>query len=731
MWAESLSSRSDDERSRSFNYQPETSIAELLFGSFRVMRRRAWVAVATFVLFAVPAGIFVHMRPPVFRATARILLERNDEVATVLKDRNGDPAANTYFQTQSQVLRSRPIVAKTIEKLKLWEFPEFGGSASTTDQGNRRTTALVEAFLQHLTTAPTPGTQLLGVAFTASDPTLAMRAANTLTETYIEEQNKAHTEESSEASNWINERLAEQRKRLDSSESSLQRYMESHDAVSVQDRQNIVVQKFGDLNGALTKAKTDRMAKEATYEQLKSFQENPAALNSLPMVMTNDVLQGLRGQLAELRKKEMAMNQELGDRHPEMVKTRGEIGLVENSLRTELAKLTESVKHDYEESQAVEDNLMRALDQQKREVLALNRKSIDYGALQRQATSDRQIYEQLLNQSQTRGVTGNTPETRVRVVEPAELPTAPVGPSNGRDLLLVIAAGLVLALGAPLIVETLDRRLKTPVDVEHQLRLRCVAMVPSLNGGGRRDPTLVNDDTTAFNEAFRRIRTSVALSQGDRSISRVLVTSTAPQEGKSLVAANLAVALARTGRRVLLIDGDLRRPVLHKTFGLKSSPGLSDLLTRKADAGAAIHETQNPNLFVLPCGSKHHAAAELLSSPSLPALLNALDSKFNWIVLDSPPIGPVSDACIIAPLVQRTLVVVSADATLSAAAEAAVDQLKAAGAIQASAVLNRVDLKHSAYYYAPYHYKEYALYHSAATDSEIEADELVGSPSER
>jgi capsular exopolysaccharide synthesis family protein len=173
-----------------------------------------------------------------------------------------------------------------------------------------------------------------------------------------------------------------------------------------------------------------------------------------------------------------------------------------------------------------------------------------------------------------------------------------------------------------------------------------------------------------------------------------------------------------------LIDGDLRRPVLHKTFGLKPSPGLSDLLTQKADDAAAIHQTQNPNLFVLPCGSKHPAAAELLSSPTLPSLLSALDAKFNWIVLDSPPLGPVSDACIIAPLVQRTLVVVSADATLTAAAEAAVDQLKAAGAAQASAVLNRVDFKNSAYYYAPYHYKEYALYHSASTQSIVESEEV-------
>jgi capsular exopolysaccharide synthesis family protein len=235
---------------------------------------------------------------------------------------------------------------------------------------------------------------------------------------------------------------------------------------------------------------------------------------------------------------------------------------------------------------------------------------------------------------------------------------------------------------------------------------------------------LIGEDATAFNEAFRRIRAAIAFSQGHQGVSRLLVTSAAPQEGKSLIAANLAVALSRMGQRVLIIDADLRRPVLHKTFGIKAAPGLSDLLGRDANpsTGIPIHRTEIPNLFVLPCGSKHSAAAELLSSPNLPILLNNLDAKFNWIVIDSPPVGPVADACIIAPLVQRTFVVVSADATQTAAAGAAFDQLRSAGVTQASAILNRVDLKHSAYYYAPYHYKEYASYQSVSTQQASEPD---------
>jgi capsular exopolysaccharide synthesis family protein len=716
MWRDPLSSRAyDDDRSLG-HPESNVSVAELLFGSLRVLRRRAKLAMLVFVLYAVPALIFVGTRPPIYLATARILVERNSGASSVFKERNGDSVVDTFFQTQSQVLRSRPIIAKTIEKIRLWESPQFAGSSTIEKPTQRSSPALIDAFLQHLSTSPTPGTHLLSVAFEASDGALAMNAVNALTETYVEEQTRTDVTASSETVGWLNEQLGEQRKRLDASEASLQNYMERHDALSVQDRQNIVVQKLADLNTALTKAKTDRIAKEATFEQLKSVQEDSSVLATLPVVLSNALLQQLRGQLAELKQKELTLNQEFGDRHPEMVTIRKEIDLANERLRVELIKLTESVKHDYLEAQAIEQNLVNALNGQKRDVLDLNRKSIEYGALQRQATSDRQIYEQLLTETKTRGVTRTTPDTKITIVEPAELPPAPIGPRNTRDSILVLAAGLILAIGAPLVIDSFDRRLKTPTDVEQSLRLRCIAMVPSLNERGTR-PALVGDAATAFNEAFRRIRATVALSADHQGMSRVLVTSTAPQEGKSLVAANLAVALARTGQRVLLIDGDLRRPVLHKTFGIKAVPGLSDLLTKDANAGTAIHTTDHPNLFVLPCGSTNVAAAELLSSPSLPLLLSALDSKFNWIIFDSPPIGPVADACIIAPMVQRTLVVVAADMTLAAAAGAAVDQLKAAGVVQVTAVLNRVDLKHSAYYYAPYHYKEYSLYQSVSTES--------------
>ncbi len=684
--------------------------------SLRVLRRRKILAIAAFLVFAIPAGIYVKMRPPVYRATARLLVERNNEAASVMRDSAGASAPDDFFQTQLQLLRSRPVVVKAIQALKLWETPEFAPDAAivgTSDEVSR--TGLVERFLQHLTVVPTPGTHLVNIAFVAEEPGVAMRAANTLAETYISEQNASQASDSSKLMGWIDERLEERRRALAESEAALQRYMETNDAVSVQDRQNIVVQKLSDLNAALTRAKTERMAKEAHYQQVQIARDDASALDSLPIVLSNGSLQQLRGQLAELRQRELGMSQDLGDRHPDLIKLRSEIDLATRRLGAELVKLTESVKSDFLGAQAVEEGLVRALEAQKQDVVSLNQKTIDYGSLQRQVASDRQIYERLLSESQTRGVTGGASDRTIRIVEAAEQPLGPVGPQNTRDLLLVLVAALVLAVGLPLTVEAMDHRVKTPADVEQRLHLSCLSMVPLLRGEGDTKRHLLAGEADGFTESFRRIRAAIrSVATQSQIASRILVTSAAPGEGKSLVAANLAVALARAGRRVLLVDADLRRPTVHTQFDLEIAPGLSNLLRRDGEPQACIRATSVPNLFVLPSGTNYPDAAELLSSPHLQTTLGVLEGRFNWIVFDSPPVGPVADACVIGRLAPQTIFVVAAGSTPAGAALAALRQLDSAGAKVLGVVLNRVDLERSAYYYGPYAQTTYAAYHQQA-----------------
>jgi polysaccharide biosynthesis transport protein len=686
----------------------------VLHSSLRVLRRRKWLALSLLVGFVGPAGWFVMTRPLIYQATARLLIEPNNEMTSVIRQpANGDPPLDDFFQTQQQLLRSRPVVLKAIQDLRLWDSPQFKRSlaVSATEEEISRT-GLIDQFLSHLTVSSVAGTHLVNVTFESWDPTLAKHAVNALTANFKGEQAASQGQDSSTLMGWINDRLSEQRARLESSEAALQGYMASHDAVSVEDRQNIVVQKLSELNTALTRAKTDRMSKQALYEQLQTVRENQDALDSLPIVLTNPVLQQLRGQLAELKQKELSSSQELGDRHPDLIKLRSEVASTTKRLQLELAKLTESVKNDFVAAQAIEANLTGALDAQKREVVTLNKKTLDYGALQRQVTSDRQIYERLLTEAQTRGVTGKTADKTIRVVEAAELPVSPIGPHNARDLLLVIAAGLLLAIAAPLTLESLDHRIKTPADIEQRLRLPCLAMVPQLSKHAGTKQPLMTSIASGYNEAFRRIRSAIATPGRHPAASRLLVTSAAPNEGKSLVALNLAIALAKSGQRVLLLDADLRRPTVHVNFDLDASPGFTDLLRRDEEGLKAIRGTSIPNLFVLTSGKEHSDAAELLSSTTFQTLLGVLEARFNWIVFDSPPVGPVADACIIARLVPQTLFVVAADSTTAAAATAAIDQLKAVEAKILGVVLNRADLEHSGYYYWPYHQANYSQYYA-------------------
>jgi len=685
----------------------------MLLASLRVLRRRARLALFVFVAFTVPAGAFVRHRPPVYEATARILVERNDEVATVRKEaRTDESLPSADLQMQAQMLRSRPVVAKAIWKIRLWESSQFavGGTPASVDEISK--TGLVDRFNAQLAIVPVAGTHLLTVSFAASDRTWAMKAVNALTETYISDQIDSQFADASKTVGWLSDRVDEQRKRLDASETALQTYMETNDAVAVQDRQNIVVQKLADLNTALTRAKTDRMSKQALFQQLDRLKGDPGAIDALPIVLSNPVLQQLRSTIAELKQKDAAMSQDLGPRHPEMVKIASDIEASTVRLRAELEKVSESVKNDYIAAGAIERSLVQALDEQKRDVLDLNRKTIEYGSLQRQAVSDREIYERLLTEAQTRGVIRKAPEMNVRVLEPAELPLAPTGPQNSRDLLLVIAAGLFLAVGAALAVESFDQRIKTPADVELRLQIPCISMVPRVADGSQ---LLMTGAPSLYHEAFRRLRT--VLSNSERNPSHVLVTSALPEEGKSLVAANLAVALARAKQRVVLVDGDLRRPSLHKLFALEPAPGLADLLNGHSDVPAAVRAVGIPNLWVVPCGRDHGAAAEALSAPALKKLLTVLESKFDWIVFDSPPVGPVADACLFGRLLERALVVVAADSTPVGAAAATIQELKSANVELVGVILNRVDLRVLPAYYSPMYYGAYSGYRSEAAGS--------------
>jgi capsular exopolysaccharide synthesis family protein len=485
--------------------------------------------------------------------------------------------------------------------------------------------------------------------------------------------------------------------------------------VALEDRQNIVVQRLADLNAAYTKARTDRFEKEALYNQLKSLQNDRAALDTFPAILSNSFIQQLKSQLADLQRQKAQMSERLGEKHPDMIKLNSAIENAEAKLQGELGKVVQSVRNEYLSAQTKEKNLSTELEAQKAGALALNRKGIEYGVLRRDAESNKQIYEALLQRAKETGISGELKASNIRIVDEAEVPRWPIRPNKSRSLLLGFLGGLVAGVGLAFFMDYIDNRLKNPDEVKHYLGVGFLGLVPALQESDLKageQPLLTSKIPHGFAEAIRRVRTAVQFSTAEEGCRLVLVTSSQPTEGKSLMAANLAISLSQAGQRVLLIDADMRKPRQHELMKVKQAPGLSDLLVGNAKANDAMRRTESKTLWVMPSGPHPPNPAELLNSGRFRSLLSTLGEHFDWVILDSPPVMAVTDASVIAHLTTGVVFVLGSEQVNRHVARNAVEQLRASKATILGAILNRVDVKRNPYYYANYYKHEYAGYYN-------------------
>jgi capsular exopolysaccharide synthesis family protein len=545
---------------------------------------------------------------------------------------------------------------------------------------------------------------------------MAAVMANAVAKEYIAQNLEYKFLSTMEAAAWFGQQLAQERKKLEDSEQALQRYREQGDAVALEDRQNIVVQRLTDLNAAYTKARTDRFEKEALYNQLRSLQNDRTALDTFPAILSNSFVQQLKSQLADLQREQAQMADRLGEKHPDMIKQTLAIQSTEAKLTGEIAKVVQSVRNEFLSAQAQEGSLAEALNGQKTDALSLNRRGIEYGVLRREAEGNKQMYELLMQRAKETGISGELKTSNIRVVDPAEVPRSPIRPNKPRDLLLGLLGGLLCGIGLALFMEYLDNRVKNPDEIKSFLRLSYLGLVPGLREkdlDGGQTLLLTGSVPQNFAEAFRAIRTSVLFSSTKQGSRSVLVTSTQPREGKTLIAANLALALAQMDQRVLLIDGDMRKPRQHEQFNVTQDPGLSSLLVGKAKANDAVRKTSTNNLWLMPAGHNPPNPAELLGSTRFKDLLKALGDNFDWVVIDSPPVIAVTDASVIGHLTTGVVFVIGSEQVARSTVRTAVEQLLGSRATILGAVLNRVNIRRNPYYYAHYYRHEYAGYYSS------------------
>lgn len=721
----------------------------------RVLYKRRWTAVTAFLLVGLTGAIWSFTSEPVYEARVRVLVETARLNLVNIED---VVEQQETAETQQAILQSRWLARKTLESLEELPVPRSLVSAppaAGSDDGLEGSiwsaviepisllfgwrsprpalplelnsperlaeAARIDGFLAGLVVVP-PVKGILEIKYRSSDPVRAATLANTHARQYIEQNLELRFAAIREVTDWLSDRLGEQRQKVNVAEEALQRFREANGLVRIGELEQPLVAKVNELTTALTRAAAARFEKESIVNQLKAVRPDLDTVLRMPQLLADPVVQNLRLELTNLQRERAELSANLTERHPDMARLGSEIRSTQAKLQIEIDRVIESLRADVATARAAETRLQAVLDEQKRTALVQNEKILEASILEREAESSRQIYDMLLQRARETNIAKEIRPTESRILDAAEIPRTPIGPNHRRDVTRSLLLGLGLALALVFGFEHLDNRIKLPDEIRTHLGLPFLGLLPEVRSRSHSTagPFMANGGVAPdFVEAVRSLRTNVLFSFTRDGLRSVLVTSAGPAEGKTVVAANLAVALAQSGARVLLIDADLRRPALHQLFKRKREPGLTNLLVGNAKATDAVRGASVPNLWLLPAGHKAPNPPELLGSGAFKKLLAGLESHFQWVIVDTPPVLPVTDACVTAALAQGVLFVVGAERVGHPAARRAIEQLDAVGAHIIGAVLSRADLERNGYYYryAGYYDRKYDQYYTRSSSA--------------
>jgi len=726
------------------SFSPETDVH--LLDRFAILYRYRRIALSVFILTSAVLTIQGYSNEKVFQARAQLQIE--DERSTAVPGMNS--AENTYYEdpepyynTQYRILKGRDLARRVIRRLKLETIPEFNGTAAPPPTPlsmfrdlearvvglirpaapapqeppkageSPDESALVSAFLGRVTVEPIRASRLVDVTFVSSDPKFASLAANTLIDEYVEQNLAIKLESSQNMLEWLAKELDKQQQKVQESEQALATYRDKQNAMSLDDKQNIVTQRLTALNDALIRARTGKAQKEALYSQVKSV-SGTTTPDAIPIVAQNPQVQTLKTKLSDLLREKSRLEERYQSKHPLVQANASAIQDAQRQLELETSRALQSVKNDFETAVLEERTLSQNLEAAKADAQDLSRKSVGYNVMEREAKSNRSVYESLLQREKELRVSSNSRQNNVRVVDKAEIPKSPLAASGRRTWIMSSLIGLVLAVGVAFGLDYMNDTIKTPEDVTRRLKLPFLGLVPSVRGD--KHPLLTSSHVTHdFGEAFRALRTSLISKYPMAGTKILIVTSAQPLEGKTTTAANIAMALAYGGARVLLIDGDMRRPGLHRPLRLTNDRGLSQVLIGQARVRDVIQRTVDPNLLAITAGKMPPNPSELLSSERMQTLLtNLTHGPFDWIIIDTPPVLAVTDAVILAPMVTGVTFVVGAEMTRRRLAERALETIMSARPRYCAVVLNRVDFARNKYYYSRYYGHQYKNYYAEA-----------------
>jgi polysaccharide biosynthesis transport protein len=743
----------------------------------RVLHKHLRLVVAITVVCAGFALVRDLMSQPTYTASTTLLIRnapslvyQNENVAM-----QQDSSQEQYDDTQNELLKSASLASRVILEQGLIKDDERAvGTSKAPDHGASGWRAMlanwfpglaikhaapisadddplsstvprgmIDWYLGSLQVKPIENTQLVTLEFTTTDPNEAARIVNAHARAFIQRGVELNAQATDEAQKYLSTKLEELKRRVEQSELAVNSYRRDKGIIpgliSLNGNQDVVVEQLNKLDKDLQDAHLKTITLGTQIELIKA-----GRTDALPQVMDNKVIQNLKSELDDQESKYASMRGEYTDDYPEMRELREKIDGTRSIMDRELKTAVANVNEEYQAAVKSEQAIAAELEKQKSFALGLNDAAIKYVMLEREADTNRELYDAVLKRIKNLAVAGDAHASSVSVVDMAQPPTGPSSPRTRRDVEAGAMLGLLLGVCAALFIERLDNTLKTPEEMERYLKLPGLATIPDFTSAitvtSRYNvgyitkpelPDLTGEDVhgrdliatygkySVLGESFRHLRTALRLSRAGAPPKTIMFTSAVPGEGKSTVTVNTASVFARTGSRVLIIDGDLRRPRCHRLLGLKNRAGLSEALTGGGGA-ELIQTTPVENLFLLSCGRIPPNPSELLGSERMRSFLQELGEQFDYVIVDSSPVLLVSDPLDLSRVVDGVVLIAAGGHTPRHQVSTALGRLESVDAKILGVVLNKVRL-HKADF--PHYYsKTYQGYYQGL-DSGAEFDD--------
>jgi len=732
------------------------------WGLARTLWRRKLFLLGVVLLMLGLTAAYVSRMPPAFEAEALVMLnDRQSQLAPNIPEVLSQLAPNEQgLQSQLLLIRSRSMAERLVDELRLHMLPEFNPALRprevdithwldpanlvpdavldylprawadtllTTGSGVRMTdqrrasllrSEIVESVMEHIQAESANSTMVMSVRFASIDPELAAIGANSLARLYLDEQLKLKQTASRRAGDFLQEEIERLRISVSGAEQTIQEYRKREGLVEAQP---VDEQQLSGLTTQLVLSRSQRAEAEARLRQVEQLLQSDATLAAAAQLLESPVLGQLRTRETEINREIAELSSEYGARHPRMINLNVELESLQDRKQTEIRQIAQRQRDEVQVLRSREAALQSNIEGIRSQVAVRNEARVGLEALERDVQADRDLLKTYINRAKEIGSQEKAQQPDARIISQAVLPDEATYPR--RQLIFGVALFSSLLVGSLLVfgLESLDNTIRSTEQVEDLIGLPALGLVPAIAKPERRygapEDHVLDNPNSPFGEAVRSLRTAMLLTGTGPAAKSILLTSSVPSEGKTSMAMCLARVHARSGRRTLIIDCDLRRPRLHELTGIPNETGLSNVLMHDRGLNEVVHTDQRSGAEFVMAGPPVPDPAALLASERMRELLRDVGARYDLVLLDSPPVLSVSDARVLSQMADKSVFLVQWGKTRRNDVMMGVKQLIEAGADLAGLVLNRVDVKrHAQYGYRDsghYYDDKYTKYYNA------------------